>query len=313
MRLETPIRDVAAFTLCPHSRAKGMKLLDATIKQAATLPQRLNALFVITAIGCGVVVILSVLALALVELKVTSPGAPSRYALASAHISIIALLAIWMLLTRIQYNSKFRFARPPDNLIAAPLQRLIGEFAAQTRDARTSAGTVRAKFFESDWAILLFSDEPGQRGWVRSPGGRRETREIFTSVILPSPSEAADTRLDDTHEPALMNTIPEDQWLVGGSTVEFNAGLDRFLHAEIPPSHMDWFRLALTVGRRELRRGGQHGTQAAAIKHIKSELERLHGNSRGPHGGESAHLIKHLLQGRRGKKDIRGYFDHRDV
>lgn len=314
MRLDTPIRDVAAFTLCAHSRAEGMQLLDATIKEAARRAQRLNALFAFVTIGCGVVLGLSVLALVLIGLTAGDADTPSRYALATALGSAVALLAAWFLWTRIQYGRTFRFARLPDGLIGAPLQKLIAEFASQARDARTSAGAVRAGLFLSGWAILLFSDEPNQRGWVRSPSGLRETREIFTSTDSPSRHATADARLDDNHgEPALMNHNPEDQWLVGGSAAAFNEGLDRFLYAEIVPDQTDWFRLVLSVGRRELRRGGQRGAQAATIKRIKSELERHRGNSRGPHGGESAHLIKQLLQGRRGKTDIKRYFADRDV
>lgn len=308
MKLGTPIRDVAAFALCPESRAKGMRLLDATVDETARLARPLWVLFAGLIAGLSVALCLSTLGLFLMERTADESFLDCVYLIAL--LSTLGLFAAWRTWARIQHGGSLRLVRSPEGENAERLRQLLDELASQKLDARTVGGVVRSELFRSEWAVLLFSRKSDQRGWVRSPDGWRETREIFTSAPLPSAS-GAEIEPDEEAEPPLMNTDPARQWLVGGTAAEFDTGLDRFLRSGIPPDLTDWFRLVLTIGRRELRRGGQRGARAAAIKQIKLELKQRVGRDVGPNGGDSQHTIKQLLRGRRGGKDISGYFDRR--
>lgn len=311
MSLGTPIRDVAALALCPEDRAKGARLLDAIVEDTMRRARPLKIAFALLESGLYTILVLSVFALLIGWRE--PHGAFADTAFAVAFFSVIDLLAVSIAWALIQNGWGSRLLRSPGGEGVELLLRLLGDFANQERGARTRDGIVRPKLFRSALAILLFSGRSDQRGWVRSPNGWREWREILTSAPLPSVGGAEvepDEEPEPTEEPepALENNDPKMQWLVGGTAAEFEAGLDRLLREKIQPDQVDLYRFVFTIGRRELRRGGQRGAKAAAIRRIKAELEDHLKRGTGPNGGDPAHVIKHLLQGKRGEKDTSEYF-----
>ncbi len=84
-------------------------------------------------------------------------------------------------------------------------------------------------------------------------------------------------------------------------------GLTSFLDT-LPPHKQKWHRIVLTVGRRELRKGGQYGAQTYAIKQIISALKAANERFPDTDRGDATTTIKKLLSGQSGTKDITGHF-----
>lgn len=316
MSLGIPIRDIAALALCPEDRAKGARLLDAIVEDTVRRARPLKIVFALLEVGLYTILLLSVFAL-LIDWR-EPHGAFSDAAFAGAFFCVVGLLAVSIAWALIQNGSGSYLLRLPGGEGVELLRRLLGDFASQEREARTKDGIVRPRLFRSALAILLFSGRSDQRGWVRSPDGWREWREILTSVpvLLPSVGGAevkpnGEPEPTEEPEPALENNDPKMQWLVDGTAAEFKASLERFLREAIQPDQVDLYRFVFTIARRELRRGGQRGAKAAAIRRIKAELEERLKRGTGPNGGDPAHVIKNLLRGKRGKNDISRYFCRR--
>lgn len=108
-------------------------------------------------------------------------------------------------------------------------------------------------------------------------------------------------------ESPLRNFDPKVQWLVAGTWAQFMRGLTAFLDT-LPPHKQKWHRIVLTVGRRELRKGGQYGAQTYAIKQIISALKAANEKFPDTDRGDATTTIKKLLSGQSGTKDITGHF-----
>ena len=121
-------------------------------------------------------------------------------------------------------------------------------------------------------------------------------------------SQSQKPRHTPEEERPCKNDNPRDKWLVSGTFPDFVRGREAFIEDKISPHQADWFREVFTVGRRELRKGGQRGAQQQAINVIQGALMERFGSHLGPNGGDSTHLIKQILQGRYSGTDIKGYF-----
>lgn len=110
-----------------------------------------------------------------------------------------------------------------------------------------------------------------------------------------------------TKEAPLQNFDPKMQWLVGGAWAQFMLGLDSFLDT-LPPHKHKWHRIVLTVGRRELRNGGQYGARNHAVRQIIAALKAANEKYPDVDKGDATTTIKKLLAGQSGTKDITGHF-----
>jgi hypothetical protein len=259
----------------------------------------------------------------------------------------IALLAILLLALYSHQTIWHRLCRGPvfgwrpeilDDPALAPAYRLMeqcvrGEIAVETYlGERIDTG-----FFRNALAPLLLSDSATERLRVRSEFRRKGYEaQLRASVVdgaydesklsmprhssvitgmrqpaLPTATEIglglSTTERIGEDEPPLKNDNPEIQWLVGGTRGQFGLGLDRYLDT-IAPSKVAWHRVVLEIGRRELRKGGGHGSQADAIRQIIFALKAAGLKYPDVDRGDATSSIKQLLSGRSGTKDITRHF-----
>lgn len=321
MRDIASTRREAALALSPEDVATGITLLDALIAKASRKAKQLNGYF---ALGLFVTTLLLPVGLGFGFAGLVTEGTGGF--LTAISMACIVLWAtgtagLWWSWTAIQTNSSMgRFGKIPDLELPLPLQDLIGLYASGARELRTDAGSVvPATMFASQWAILLFSEDRAERQLVRSPKGVKEVRPVLVLPDVAASSSA--TEKDDSDgereaysgyravrdgEPPLRNHNPEMAWLVAGTLKQFKAGLDELLE-DVSPRLTEAYRIIFTEGRSHLRKDGTRGAQTGAIKAIVSELVRS-GENR---PGTSEATIKKLLAGRKGTKDIRGYFSSR--
>ncbi len=340
MNSKWPIRELAAYALCPNSRADGIRQLDTIIHVVAKRVQALDALFKALHIFSWSVFALSCLAAILIILAGSSSRVPLTNGWIALGISAVACASVKVAWLNLQHGILCRwFGKVDDNLIPDVLSVLISDFERAERNAWTRNQSVDAGLFKSVWAILLFSDDPELRSWVRSPRGGRDALEIFTAKteLLQAQPIAFNIAVDQSRhlialdqsltsivvdkrqtnftivggeqgeEPPLANHVEENQWLVGGAQRRFRTGLRKYLATALP-HRRNWEEMVLVVGRRELRKGGQDGAQAAAIRAIIESLKAAHLAYPDTERGDSTSTIKQRLQGKRGKLDIKGYF-----
>lgn len=318
---ELPIRDEAAFVLCPKNRAEGISELDKILAIISMNIRRLD-LFLKTLIAVMIVVAgLSMLSLAITD----HTHKPRNFVWALfilSSITIGAALIVWL---KIQH-SKFglRLARVQGAMIPDCLKELIAAYANDEKRAFTNSGTVPSGLFASHWAILLFSKEPEWRGWVRSSDGRRETKEIYTAVSHRDVTQLKEQMqlgpaIDiETSAPSYKNCIgdhsdnynvnPDHQWIVGGSRAEYEACRDQAF-ADLPPSVANWKSFVLDGIRHELRRGGQPGAIGSAVREIQQELERVFGHKLTPNQKPSKAQIQRMASTGKDNVKLRGYFN----
>lgn len=226
-----------------------------------------------------------------------------------------------------------------DDPILAPVYALIERCANGQILVETHLGErIDRSFFRNALAPLLTSDFIEERLLVRSEFRRRNYGPQLHAVSpladtshselaaerprLSSPASdgpllptASDIGLGIGHgsgravaeESPLRNFDPKVQWLVGGNWAQFVRGLSGFLDT-LPPHKQKWHRIVLTVGRRELRKGGQYGAQTYAIKQIISALKAANEKFPDTERGDATTTIKKLLSGQSGTKDITGHF-----
>lgn len=226
-----------------------------------------------------------------------------------------------------------------DDPILAPVYALIERCANGQVQVETHLGErIDKSFFRNALAPLLASDFIEERLLVRSEFRRRNYGPQLHAVspltdagqsglaaerppLSPPASDgpqlptASDIGLGighgsgraGTEESPLRNFDPKVQWLVGGTWAQFMRGLTAFLDT-LPPHKQKWHRIVLTVGRRELRKGGQYGAQTYAIKQIISALKAANEKFPDTDRGDATTTIKKLLSGQSGTKDITGHF-----
>jgi hypothetical protein len=348
MSSKWPIRELAAYALCPNSRADGIQQLDMIIRVVAKRVQALDALFKALRILSWSVFSLSCLATILIILAGSSSRVSLTHGWIALGISAVACASVRVAWLSLQHGVLSRwFGQVDDTLIPDVLRVMIRDFERAERNAWTRNQSVDAGLFKSGWAILLFSDDGEVRNWVRSARGGRDGLEIFTAktelqhltpiALNQAPSIAFNIAVDQSQhliavdqsltsiavdqrqtnitivggehceEAPLANNVEENQWLVGGLQRRFRTGLRKYL-ATVLPHRRDWEEMVLVVGRRELRKGGQDGAQAAAIRAIIESLKSANLAYPDTERGDSTSTIKQRLQGKRGKSDIKGYF-----
>lgn len=349
MGAEQTIRKIAALTLCTNSSSQGIKELDAIINAAAKTVKRWHyihfvAHFIVwfaATVGAATAIVLS--------LKHPNLGIFDNYGLIGLMVATAGICAVFLIWRSLQHGYFYRrFGRFIDALIPAALQQLIDDFASEERSAWTKNGSVDAGFFESRWAVLLFSKEPEIRDWVRSAKGRKETREIYTtdiSVATMAPI-SADVAVDYNQlvsadlpinadvqivaeaqapmlrakpqalvykdhygpEPHLDSKNPDHRWLVGGSREKYEVARNKAFD-HFFPSKQSWKKFVLDGGRYELRSGGQGGAINAATKEIQAELTRVFGHCKSPSGRKSDASIKRMLSSGKANQNIIRHFD----
>lgn len=348
MSSDLPIRDLAAFALCPHSRADGMRQLDTIIRVVAKRVRVLDALFIALRIISWSMFTLSCFATILIILAGSTSRVSPSHGWIALGISVVACASVQVAWVSLQHGILCRwFEQFGDNLTPSVLGDLIHDFAHADRSARSKNEPVDVGLFKSCWAILLFSDDWEVRSWVRSPRGSSESLEIFTEknelsqVTSVALNQAASIAINYTvdHSQHLIavdqsiNNMMVDQrqtniTIVGGDQNEESplanhkkedqwlvGGARRRFRtglrqylAIVLPHRRDWEEMVLVIGRRELRKGSQDGAQAAAIRAIIDSLKAAHLAYPDTERGDSTSTIKQRLQGKRGKLDIKGYF-----
>ena len=348
MNSKWPIRELAAYALCPNSRADGIRQLDTIIHVVAKRVQALDALFKALRILSWSVFALSCLATILIILARSTSRVPLTNGWIALGISAVACASVQVAWLSLQHGILCRwFGQIDDKLIPRVLGDLINDFAQAERSAWSKKESVDVGLFKSGWAILLFSDDSEVRSWVRSPRGGRDALEIFTAknelqqltpiAFNQAPPIAFNIAVDQSQHLIVVDqsitSIAVDQHqthitIVGGEQSEeaplanhleeyrwpVGGTLRRFKAglrkylATVLPNRRDWEEMVLVVGRRELRNGGQDGAQAAAIRAIIVSLKSANLAYPDTERGDSTSTIKQRLQGKRGKSDIKGYF-----
>jgi hypothetical protein len=326
----------AALLLCPDDIAEGVLALNAIIKTAASAIRKREVLFSFATALSYAALFLSIFVWCVVNSRNSPSVSTSNIALSVAALSILILAFLWWAWSAIQHGWLYRrFGRLPTDLISPALAEFIDKCARSERECRTVLGaTVRASLFASGWAIMLFSQDMGQRRWVRTRGGALEKQEIFIRPVEISPPvytpplasdvglvnrkvsgeegflrnhapdiQWPDSSISDDAEPPLLNHNPADQWLVGGTAEEFGFGLECFL--ALVPSHLvEMYRLIMCLARRGMRSRREVDPQEPIITRIIENLEQQKLRKR----GSSRTNIMNLLHGRYRRKDISGYF-----
>jgi hypothetical protein len=184
MSADSTIRKIAALALCPDSLSQGIKQLDAIINAAVKTVKRWHYIHLVAHFILWLAATLSVFMAMLLSSKYSNLSILDNYGMIGFLAATASLCAVFLIWRSLQHGYFYRrFGRFIDALIPAALQQLINDFASEERSAWTKAGSVDAGFFESRWAVFLFSKDPEIRDWVRSSKGRKETREIYTTDI----------------------------------------------------------------------------------------------------------------------------------
>jgi hypothetical protein len=301
--------DVAARRLAPGDIESGRSRIEALAKP---LRRRLTAINLSRSVIGSLGAVVAVAGFAFV---VSSPSHSGDWFAQSLTVggAAVAMMS-WLSGRLIQQRKRFFTNRPYDIPLPPEIEQLLADLASGRLRAVMSKGygpvstsALRAtdgQLFDTEiapgtfanrFAPILLLPDPKAFSALWMPWGRTLDRPIY---VVREPADQSEG------EAPCLNHDPRDQWLVGGALRDFERGRDSFIAAKIPDHNAEWFRLVLTVGRREMRKGRQHGAQIRAIAVIQQEL----GNKLGPRGGESQHLIKQLLQGRHGDSDIKGYF-----
>ena len=239
------------------------------------------------------------------------------------------------------YRRTFLGWRPKalDDPILAPAYALIEQAANGEVLLETHLGErIDMSFLRNALAPLLASDSEAERLLVRSafslrrygpqlhvvrgldeteqsgltPQTQLERQAHNDTPTLPTASDiglgisggAARTGAEET---PLRNSDPKVQWLVGGTYPQFMLGLASFLNT-LAPHKQNWHRIVLTVGRRELRKGGQRSAQSYAIDQAIAALKAAGEKYPDVARGDATTTIKKLLTGLAGTKDITGHF-----
>ncbi|WP_025827325.1 hypothetical protein [Acetobacter okinawensis] len=146
-------------------------------------------------------------------------------------------------------------------------------------------------------------------------GGDSETsRQLPTKDhVAELPHDSSDPSHNDgqpliSREEPNHNKNLDYDWLCQGDESLFETCLDAFLLDEIPPYKSTIYKTALTVARRELKRGSARGALEKIKEHIEDEIrDKLQMKTRKIRGFGRTTLTN-LLLGKRGTKDIRPYF-----
>ena len=338
MGLEQTIRKIAALTLCPHSSSQGIKELDAIINEAAKTVKRWHYIHLIAHFILWLAATLGVATAIVLSLKLPNLGIFDNYGMIGFMVAAAGLCVVFLIWRSLQHGYFYRrVGRFIDDLIPAALQQLIDDFASEERSAWTKNGSVDAGFFESRWAVFLFSKDSEIRDWVRSAKGRKETREIYTTDISVatmasisvnvavdhSQPISADLSIDDDVQIAVAEALPvveqitqvaeeapertnfikSDDWIAGGTALQFEAGLALFLES-VPSDKEAMLKKIMEAARRELSVRREADSQEQIIKKITQEL--VDNNLKKL--GSSRTTIMNLLHGRYRKADITGYF-----
>ncbi|HEY1857029.1 hypothetical protein [Acidocella sp.] len=307
------LSDVAAGYAAFQDIEAGQRQVEAIVR---TLRRRLWVFDSVRAIAfiLGVIVAVGGFLVIVYEAPHSSGWVANSLTVVGTCVAIVS----WFSGRLLQTRSRFFVGRKYDYALPERIELLLGELAlgrmrallpAKYGSVSTSAlRTVDGQLFDTEiapstfanrYAPLLLSSDPKAFLSLWMPVGKAFSRPIY--VVRESGQQVEGEAPCDNHD-------PRDQWLVGGTLLDFERGREAFIAAKIPAHNAGWFQIVLTVGRRELRKGRQRGAQQRAIAVIQSELKGQLGSDRGPRGGDSEHLIKQLLQGRHGDTDITGYF-----
>jgi hypothetical protein len=184
MSADSTIRKIAALALCPDSLSQGIKQLDAIINAAIKTVKCWHYIHLAAHFILWLAAAISVLMAILISSKHSNLSIFDNYGIIGFLAATASLCAVFLIWRSLQHGYFYRrFGGFIDALIPAALQQLIEDFASEERSAWTKAGSVDAGFFESRWAVFLFSKDPEIRDWVRSSEGRKEKREIYTTDI----------------------------------------------------------------------------------------------------------------------------------
>jgi hypothetical protein len=323
---EPPIRDVAALTLCPESRANGIKMLDQILIIITKRIRRLDICFKL-ALLCFIIMFgVAVLWLLLTDNTSKSQVAP-WFLCISSMLGIGLDMVVWQKIQHSDFGR--RIANFHQKCVPVALQNLIAGYARGDTRTYSKSGTVPNEIFSSHWAILLFSADAEVRGWVRSNNAKRETKEIYAAR-----SEAVEKALneqptqfqfkseenipaklipqhykncDGSNEPENRNENPEHGYLVGCSREQYEAARDSAF-AHLTSRKFAWHCFILDGARYELRHGGQKGAVADAIREIRMELIRVFDSDKSPNGADPQKLFEALLYKTERNLELRKHF-----
>lgn len=214
----------------------------------------------------------------------------------------------------LQLRSRFLVRQPYALALPVSLEKLLTELSSGRMRAllpakygaiganalRTSEGLIfdtelAPSVFANRYAPLLLSSEPKQFRSLWMPG--------FKSIVDPIYvlRQQADPSSEDT---SCADIDPDHQWIAGGTMAQFQSGLEQFLKI-VPPHKRDWEKTVLLTGRKVFQSGG---SQADAIRKIIDALKEKGLPYPDVSKGDAISTIKQRLQGKRGKRDITGYF-----
>ena len=244
MGADSTIREIAALTLCPHSSSEGVKQLDTIINAAAKTVKRWHYVHLTAHFILWLASAVSVLMAILISSKHSNLGIFDNYGMIGFLLATAGLCAVFLIWRSLQHGYFYRhFGHFIDALIPAALQQLIDDLASEERRAWTKNGSVYPGFFESRWAVLLFSKDSEIRDWVRSSKGRKETLVIYTTDI----SVAATTSI------SVNAPVDPRQPINSDLLVSNDVGIVAEMQAPAPPASSHalviraWQRLRLTA------------------------------------------------------------------
>jgi hypothetical protein len=323
---EPPIRDVAALTLCPESRANGIKMLDQILIIITTRIRRLDFCFKL-ALMCFIIMFGRAVLLLLLTDNTTKSQVIPWFLCISSMLGIGLDIVVWQKIQHSDFGR--RIANFSEASVPEVLQNLIADYADDVTRTFSKAGTVPSSLFESHFAILLFSKEAEVRGWVRSKDGKSQSKEIYAvasradeRLVDVSPVQTTIEAIkplpvafvappykgcDGSNEPNNLNENHDHQWLVGGSRREYEVSRNTALSAE-PPRIRDWKAFVLDGGRYELRRGGQSRAVGMAVREIQTQLKETFGDDLSPNRKPSSALIKRMLSAGKANAQLRKHF-----
>jgi hypothetical protein len=323
---EPPIRDVAALTLCPESRANGIKMLDQILIIITKRIKRLDICFKL-ALLCFIIMLgIAVLWLLLTDNTSKSQVTP-WFLCISSMLGIGLDIVVWQKIQHSDFGR--RIANFSEANIPEALQNLIADYSDDVTRTFSKTGTVPSSLFASHFAVLLFSNESEARGWVRSKDGKSQSKEIYAAasrvgerLLDVSPVQTTIDAIksvpvafvaplykgcDGSNEPNNLNENHDHQWLVGGSRSEYEVSRNAALSEE-PPRIRDWKTFVLDGGRYELRRGGQARSVGMAVREIQGQLKTTFGDDLSPNRKPSDALIKRMLSTGKANAPLRKHF-----